>query len=286
VCYSPDGTRLASASDDNTIKVWDTRSGVAIATLRGHTSVVMVVLYSPDGTRLASAGVDHTVKVWEAKSGSELATLRRHTGNVRSLAYSPDGTLLASASDDGTVVIWDNRTTPDQITLRGQLAIVTSVGYSAGGTRIISTDEEGKPLVWDIASGKPLPDEKPPEPVPTDNRTPDGQFVAVPDGTNIRIFRQPLPGGYDPWAEDRERRRVQAPPWHAGQAEAARKRGDTFAAQFHSRCLATGDNLRLLVLARLAAGDYDGCRQALRQVRAEQEGVTAPWLLSGVLASG
>jgi hypothetical protein len=68
VSYSPDGTRLASASYDGTVKVWDARSGTELLTLRGHTAPVTAVSYSPDGTRLASASADTTVKVWDART--------------------------------------------------------------------------------------------------------------------------------------------------------------------------------------------------------------------------
>src|SRR5205807_344080 len=100
VSYSPDGMRLASASGDHTVKVWDARSGAELLALRGHTGSVNAVSYSPDGTRLATASGDQTVKVWDARSGAELLALRGHTGEVFSVSYSPDGARFASASRD------------------------------------------------------------------------------------------------------------------------------------------------------------------------------------------
>jgi WD40 repeat protein len=286
VCFDTDGARLASASFDNTLKVWDARIATEVATLRGHTFGVCSVVYSPDGTRLASGAQDQTVKLWEAKSGAEVATLRGHAGYVYSVCFSPDGTRLASASVDQTVKVWDAHSGAELATLRGHTGAVNSVNYSLDGAHIVAMDGSGQTVVWDAASGKPLAGMEPPQRFPADNASPDGRFVAVPDGADVRIFlRRTAAGGYDPWGEDAQRRRVQAPLWHAEQAEAAQKRGDRFAAVFHRHWLSEGDSLRLLAWARLADGDNDGAWQALRQLREEQRGAAVAAQVSGVLAS-
>ncbi len=66
VAFSPEGKRLALASFDGTVKMWDATSGQEMLTLKGHTSVVRSVAFSADGKRLASASEDGTVKVWDA----------------------------------------------------------------------------------------------------------------------------------------------------------------------------------------------------------------------------
>ncbi len=109
VAFSPDGRRIASASRDQTVKVWDAGSGQVALTLKGHTDGVHGVAFSPDGRRIASAGWDQTVKVWDAGSGQETLTLEGHTGGVRGVAFSPDGRRIASASWDETVKVWDAR---------------------------------------------------------------------------------------------------------------------------------------------------------------------------------
>ena len=71
MAYSPDGRRIASASGDGTVKVWDAATGQETLTLKGHTGGVYGVAYSPDGRRIASASCDQTVKVWDAGTGQE-----------------------------------------------------------------------------------------------------------------------------------------------------------------------------------------------------------------------
>jgi WD40 repeat protein len=107
VAFSPDSTRLASASYDNTVKIWDASSGACVQTLKGHSDYVSSVAFSPDSTRLASASNDNTVKIWDASSGACVQTLKGHSDYVSSVAFSPDSTRLASASNDNTVKIWD-----------------------------------------------------------------------------------------------------------------------------------------------------------------------------------
>ena len=68
VAFSPSGKLVASASHDNTVRLWDAGSGEPVRTLNGHTHLVRAVAFSLNGQLLASASHDNTVKLWDASS--------------------------------------------------------------------------------------------------------------------------------------------------------------------------------------------------------------------------
>jgi WD40 repeat protein len=107
VAFSHDSARLASASHDKTVKLWDTSSGECLQTFEGHSSAVSSVAFSHDSARLASASDDKTVKLWDTSSGECLQTFKGHSNWVNSVAFSHDSARLASASYDSTVKLWD-----------------------------------------------------------------------------------------------------------------------------------------------------------------------------------
>jgi hypothetical protein len=107
VAYSPTGNHLATGSFDQSVRVWDTRTGQQAHILKGHTSGVKSVAFSPDGQRLASGSDDGTIKLWDVLTGHESLTLKAHTGYVNSIVFSPDGQRLASAGQDRTVKLWN-----------------------------------------------------------------------------------------------------------------------------------------------------------------------------------
>jgi WD40 repeat protein len=84
VAFSHDSTRLASASHDRTVRIWDASSGACLQTLEGHSSVVHSVAFSHDSTRLASASNDRTVKIWDASSGACVQTLEGYSSHASS----------------------------------------------------------------------------------------------------------------------------------------------------------------------------------------------------------
>lgn len=157
--WSPDGSRLASASMDRTMKVWNVRNvenplrfSIKLA------SEVQAVAWSPDGHRLASADRGRLVQVWDTLHGVLLQTYTCRTDRVDALAWSPDGMQIASVSD-GAVQIWDIQVGGyPRLILKGEQYIAFAVAWSPDGKRIAagcnnhtlhiwSTQKESRPLL-------------------------------------------------------------------------------------------------------------------------------------------
>jgi WD40 repeat protein len=158
VAFSPDGATLASASLDQTVILWDVKTGKPrCEPLRGHEDFVSGVAFSPDGATLASASDDQTIVLWDVKAGKPRGKpLRGHTSGVTRLAFSPDGATLASASDDQTVVLWDvNAEKPRGETLRGHNESVSFVAFSPDGETLASASADRTVILWDVKAGIP-----------------------------------------------------------------------------------------------------------------------------------
>ena len=103
----PDGRRVVSASNDNTLKVWDVATGACVATLEGHDGWVTSVHVFP-GDAIISSSNDRTIKVWHPTAGTWnlVTTLRGHASSVRDVAVLPNGRRVVSASEDGSLKLW------------------------------------------------------------------------------------------------------------------------------------------------------------------------------------
>jgi WD40 repeat protein len=152
VALSPGATKIATASDDNTARVWSSSSGgSALLTLTGHSNFVLSVAWSPDGTKIATASGDRTARVWSS-SGSSMLTLTGHSNFVKSVAWSPDGTKIATASGDTTVRVWSSSGGSALLTLTGHSNFVLSVAWSPDGTKIVSASADGTARVWNTVT--------------------------------------------------------------------------------------------------------------------------------------
>ncbi|GAB4286021.1 MAG: hypothetical protein Fur0025_18110 [Oscillatoriaceae cyanobacterium] len=163
IAISPDGSNIASASYDCTIKIWDLHTKSLLHTLRGHRDRVYSVAYPSttdrDNTLLVSGSADTTIKIWHIPSGKCRQTLTGHTQNVCSVAISPDGQTIASGSWDTSIKIWDIPSGKCRQTLTGHLSWVYGVAFSPDGTKLASASADGAIRIWDLNTkiGRILP---------------------------------------------------------------------------------------------------------------------------------
>ena len=88
VIFSPDGQHIVSASADGTLKVWSTKTCLAVRTLTGHTDAVMAVDISSDSSLALSASQDHTLRLWVLSTGKQVKVLKGHRAAVRCCCFS------------------------------------------------------------------------------------------------------------------------------------------------------------------------------------------------------
>ncbi len=156
IAWSPDGTRLATASEDKTVQLWEATQGRKLQTLTGHQAGILSIVWSPDGSKLATASEDKTAKVWDVSSGRALLTLSGHSAEVFSISWSPDGTKIATGSVDKTTKIWDVASGRELRTLAGHTGTIYSVAWSPDGNMLATASEDKTAKLWNPILGQEL----------------------------------------------------------------------------------------------------------------------------------
>ncbi|HIK13405.1 MAG TPA: AAA-like domain-containing protein [Oscillatoriaceae cyanobacterium M33_DOE_052] len=162
VSFSPNGQHLATASDDNTAKIW-TPEGTLIATL-DHSQPVRSVAWSPNGKILATGSYDDTIKIWNLDQSNPAdqtspvsmvslsRTIQAQQDKITSIAISPDRQIIASAGADGTVKLW---------TIQGQLKStwkahqgwVNGIAISPDGSTLATAGSDQTAKLWNLTRG-------------------------------------------------------------------------------------------------------------------------------------
>ncbi len=188
--FSPDGTRIVTAPDDRTARIWDAADGRELAVLKGHNEGVTFAAFSPDGRTVVTASKDGTARIWDAASGREIAPPMKHDDVVTSAAFSPDGERIATASEDNSARIWNAATGAQIAILKGHGDNVASAVFSPDGRRVATASADMTARIWDAADGREIATLKGHEgSVASVDFSPDGgRVVTASDDMTARIW--------------------------------------------------------------------------------------------------
>lgn len=153
--FSPDGSRLVTASGDQTAKVWDAMTGDRLSLLN-HEDAIYSASFSPDGAQVATSGQAGVLRIWDAETGDLMKEIGDSGEALAGNKFSPDGTLVAAGTIGGAAMVWDVRTGDEFLTLEGHDLAVNSVSFSPDGQRLATASQDGTGKVWDLRTGDEL----------------------------------------------------------------------------------------------------------------------------------
>ena len=153
VIWSPKTQRVASASLEHTLEIWDAFTGQNLKTYHGHTANIYGIAWSPDGQRVVTGGPDTIPRVWNVTTGESLS-LEKHNNIIQDVAWSPNGQRIASASRDSTVQVYDAISGNLLYIYRGHSSVVVSVTWSPDNIHIASTGWDGYVNIWNATNGE------------------------------------------------------------------------------------------------------------------------------------
>jgi WD40 repeat protein len=186
VAFSPDGSRIATASSDRSMRIIDAKTGNELARL-AHNGPVRAVAFSRDGTRVATGSHDRTARIFDATAGDELFCLS-HDGPVAAVTFSRDGTRIITGSEDRNARIFDTASGGELFHLRHD-SWVLAVAFSPDGTRVATGSNDHSARIFDPVTGSELARLVHDGPVRAVTFSPDGTRVATgSDDHSARIF--------------------------------------------------------------------------------------------------
>lgn len=159
IAFNGDGSKLATASWNPVVKIWNPVTGTEDKVLKGHTERVVGVSFSPVPSSgipiLASCGADKTIRFWNVDTGESLATLRGHDDRVNVVGWHPSGSHIFASSHDSTWSMWDVETRTQLQRQDGHSRGVFGLSVHPDGALLATGSIDASVRVWDVRSGEP-----------------------------------------------------------------------------------------------------------------------------------
>jgi WD40 repeat protein len=154
----PTTGNIATASDDNTARIWNLETGVESLTLAGHAETVTDVVYTTDGKKVFTCSYDATVRSWDAETGDQIEEYRVEGNHwqIDELALAPDGKHLISGLRNGDLRIWDIEKNTLVRTLELHDDGISSIEFSEDGKQVLSASFSKTAILWDWETGEEL----------------------------------------------------------------------------------------------------------------------------------
>ncbi|MBX9680534.1 MAG: hypothetical protein K2X38_17390 [Gemmataceae bacterium] len=149
VAYSPDGLRLATASKDHSVKIWDLANGHELLTYLGHKDQVRCVAFSPDGSRIASAGAEKDIRVWDPATGKDAFVAKGQGQYVTALEFAKDGKFIVAThvgnpgGAQGLLVFYDAVKGEAKQTIDKFPATTRTMAFNPDGSILAVGDDTG-----------------------------------------------------------------------------------------------------------------------------------------------
>lgn len=154
VTFSHDGRRLASASSNTSVKLWDMQNGEAIRTYSPHEWFITGLAISPNDAYLAVSSFGGQIKVWDMNSSEQVASLNVGQRD-NTITFSPDSRQLAVGGFGGTMVfeVPSGRRSRDLV---GQEGTISSIAFKPDGKQLVTMSDDGSIAVWDTKLGNEI----------------------------------------------------------------------------------------------------------------------------------
>ena len=153
--FSPDGTRVVTASWDRTARLWDAQTGQPIGARMHHQGTVSSASFSPDGTRVVTASYDKTARLWDGHTGQPIGKPMQHDDGLTFAEFSPDGKRIITIAND-TVRLWDAQSGEPIGKAMHHDRDIVGAAISPDDTRVVTASSDSTARLWDAATGQPI----------------------------------------------------------------------------------------------------------------------------------